>query len=124
MAQAHVLLLESEPVVRDVLLGAFDLEEFQVTVCATLGDLRAGVAADPAAVVVSDSWDAAPSWELTEQLRAQIVALRQLAPVILIPASPWAAEADSLGLGVTIIPKPFDLDELLQTIRDACAVPA
>jgi DNA-binding NtrC family response regulator len=122
VAEPHVLLLEDEPLIRGILLEIFRLEGFEVTLCTTLGDLRAGVAADPAAVVVSDSWDPVHRELLPAPLRDAIVAVGKLAPVILIGADAWTAQDGLAELGVRLLPKPFDLDDLLDAVRLARVV--
>ena len=119
-AGTRVLLLEDEPTIREILLDIFGFEGFEVTVCSTLAELRAAIAQQPGCVVVSDSWGPLSS-VLDDRLRAEIIALGKSAPVILIPAQMWASDVVAEELGVTIVPKPFELDGLVQAVKQVIA---
>ena len=51
---------------------------------------------------------------------AQLRALAVLAPVVLVADRPWMEDARPADLGVAaIVPKPFELDDLLAAVRAA-----
>jgi DNA-binding response OmpR family regulator len=117
---AHVLLLEDDAATRGLLLDLFNDEGIEVTVCGSLRTLQSAVTSHPGAVVVSDSWSGVDNRAISQQLRAEIMALGSNAPVIPTTGRSWGNNIRSGEFGnVIVLPKPYDLDELMVLIRSA-----
>src|ERR671933_311864 len=96
MSRGRVLLLEDDPALRGLLEEALTSEDLDVRVCDSFATLRDAAEARGGELVVADFWGGAQR-ELDDAARQQI-----------------------RGLGVrALIRKPFDLEELLQTVEDA-----
>jgi len=102
-----------------LLVEVFRDEGIEVTTCASLEEINAALREHPQAVVVSDPWSRSVRPDLSADERQAIVELAARARLILTTTRRWALQSDglSLGDGVTVIPKPFDLDELLRAVR-------
>ena len=118
-AQPRVLLCEHDPIMAWLLVEVFRDEGIEVTTCASLEEINAALREHPQAVVVSDPWSRSVRPDLSADERQAIVELAARARLILTTTRRWALQSDglSLGDGVTVIPKPFDLDELLRAVR-------
>jgi DNA-binding response OmpR family regulator len=124
MNRQRVLLLENDGALESVLCDLFEDEGLDVTVCASLAELQAGVKDYPRAAVVSDSWASGDYLNLSSEHRAEIVALTSTAAVVLITGRPWARHTREGELGsVEIVEKPFGLDHLMIAVRAALAQP-
>jgi DNA-binding response OmpR family regulator len=83
----------------------------------------------PEAARLAGPWDVvvvsglAGSWhELDHADGANLRALAALAPVVLVADRPWMVDAQPADLGVAaIVPKPFEIDDLLGAVRAAGA---
>jgi DNA-binding response OmpR family regulator len=81
----------------------------------------------PDAARLAGPWDVVlvsglpASWlELDDGDGMDLRALAALAPVVLIADRPWMVDARPADLGVAaIVPKPFELDDLLDAVRAA-----
>ena len=118
-AQPRVLLCEHDPIMAWLLVEVLRDEGIEVTTCASLEEINAALREHPQAVVVSDPWSRSVRPDLSVDERQAIVELAARARLILTTTRRWALQSDglSLGDGVTVIPKPFDLDELLRAVR-------
>jgi CheY-like chemotaxis protein len=124
MQRPRVLLFEDDPVLMSVLLELLSDEDIDVTRCESLEEIQVAVGEHPGAVVVSDFWSETSSVKLGEPERAEIQALGKTASVILTTARWWGArlgDESQFGETVLVIPKPYDLDQLLAAIRIASA---
>jgi hypothetical protein len=85
-----------------------------------VADIYAGLDQYPNAVVVTDSWAESRRVELSDKEREELLALAALTNVILTTGRRWATSVrhDALAF-VTVVPKPYDLDELVRTVRAA-----
>ncbi len=118
----HVLLLEDDSATRGLLLDLFNDEGIEVTVCGSLGELQSAVTSHAGAVVVSDSWSGVDNRAISQQQRAELMALGRSARVILTTGRSWGNNIGSGEFGnVIVLPKPYDLDELMALIRSAQA---
>jgi DNA-binding NtrC family response regulator len=119
MARRRALLLEDDVALRDLLLEAFAGEAIEVRVCETFTEVRDAASRREADIVIADFWGGSQR-TLPQSDRDDIHELCSYLPVILLTGRTWAAEttADELGARA-IIRKPFDLDELLQTVEEA-----
>ena len=119
MSRGHVLLLEDDPALRGLLEEALTSEDLDVRVCDSFATLRQAAEAGSGELVVADFWGGAQR-ELDDAARQQIRDLGGLLPVLLLTGRTWAVGATAERLGVrALIRKPFDLEELLQTVDDA-----
>ena len=117
MATLHVLLFEDDAAIRQTLLDAFEDEGWQTTICNGLAEIQAAVRQYPSAVLVADSWRVELGRTLSPEYTAEIRSLGQSVPVLLLPSWGWAHHARPDELGAAVLPKPFDLGELIQTVR-------
>ena len=122
MSRQRVLLLEMDGVLESVLCDMFADEGMDVSVGTSLAELHTLVEQYPHAAVVSDSWIAGEYETLSEQHRAEIVALSQMAPVVLTSGAEWARNIRRGELGpVEIVEKPYTMDQLVRSVRAALA---
>ena len=118
MDRQRVLVLENDAPLEGVLRDLFGDEGLDVTACASLAELQAGIQQYPRAAVVSDSWAQGDYLALSPQHRAEIVALANSAQVILTTGRAWASRIAQGELGtVEILEKPYDVDRLLAAVR-------
>lgn len=122
MTSGRVLLFEDDAALRAVLQESFEDEGLQVSVCPSYGDLLAAAQQDPGSVVVADSWNSGDHQTLSAQQRQEILALSAEAVVILTTGRGWAHHVapDQLG-GALVLPKPYDLDLLIQQVLQTLA---
>jgi two-component system nitrogen regulation response regulator GlnG len=121
MSRGRVLLLEDDLALRSLLHEALAGEGFEVRPCETFEEIR-GAAADQAGdLVVADFWGGSQRI-LPDGERQQIHELCSFLPVVLLTGRTWAAEVSAHELGAcALIRKPFDLDNLLETVELALA---
>lgn len=121
-----VVLLEDDTAQREVLLDLFAGEQIEVAVCATLDEVRALVERRPRAVVVADSWSSGVWGDLEDRPWREIDELAHVAPVVLTSGQEeWGRRGASLTPGgAVVLPKPYDLDDLVEVVRLAEHGPA
>jgi DNA-binding NtrC family response regulator len=117
-----VLLLEHEPVIRDLLGKVLADAGCRVVACDSLEHLVRAADEWPGAVAVADFWGESDR-TLNDEERAEVVQLAEALPTILLAGRAWVSEEGAEGLRlVALVPKPFDLNELCllvtQTRRD------
>jgi two-component system nitrogen regulation response regulator GlnG len=123
MAGRRALLLEDDTALRDLLLEAFASENFDVRACETFEEVRDLAARSEADLVVADFWGGSQR-TLPDSDRDDIRELCSYLPVILLTGRTWASETSAEELGAhALIRKPFDLDDLLQTVEQAVETP-
>jgi two-component system, NtrC family, nitrogen regulation response regulator GlnG len=123
MTRGRVLLLEDDVALRDLLTEALDSDGFEVRPCENFAEVRAAAAAKQADLVVADFWGGSQR-NLPDSERHQIRELGSFLPVVLLTGRSWAAEVSAGELGAhALIRKPFDLDELLRTVKRVLAEP-
>jgi two-component system nitrogen regulation response regulator GlnG len=115
------LLCEHDPALASVLLDLFAEEQIDVVVCDSFEALDAATVAHPEAVVVSDSWVEGGMAQLTNEERLQLRVLGQRVPVIMTTGRDWAkhTEGSSIAERVVVLPKPYDIEELIAAVRAA-----
>jgi DNA-binding NtrC family response regulator len=121
----HVVLCENEEALVRILTALLRSEGFDLTACTALAEIEAAIEQDPSAVVVTDSWLDGPPGLLGTDTEG----LKQLASrTAVVLTTAWTGEAhlaslEALGLGdaLRVVPKPYDLDDLLGAIRSAVA---
>jgi DNA-binding NtrC family response regulator len=114
-----VLLCEHDPIMAWLLVEVFRDEGIEVISCASLDEINAALREHPDAVVVSDPWSRSAQPDLSPDERHTIAELAERARLILTTTRQWALQSNDLPLGdgVTVLAKPFDLDELVQAVR-------
>jgi DNA-binding NtrC family response regulator len=124
LTRLRVVLFEDDPILAAVLLEVFADEDIDVSRCESLDEIHCAVRQYPGAVVVSDSWSSTLSVKLGEAERAEIDALARTAAVILTTGRTWGARRGpewQFGERVLVVPKPYDLDQLMGAVRTAAA---
>jgi DNA-binding response OmpR family regulator len=116
MARRHVLLLEDDAALRDLLLEALASEDIEVRTCDTFAEVREAAARAEADLVIADFWGGSQR-SLPQSDRDDIRELCSYLPVILLTGRMWATETTAEELGAqALVRKPFDLDDLLRTV--------
>jgi DNA-binding NtrC family response regulator len=117
MARRRALVLEDDVALRDLLLETFASENFEVRTCETFEEVRDAAARAEADVIIADFWGSSQR-TLSQSDSDDIRQLCSYLPVILLTGRSWASETTAEELGArALIRKPFDLDDLLQTIE-------
>ncbi len=121
MSRVRVLLCEHDAALSAVLLDLFAEEHIDVTVCDSFETISEATRQFPEAVVVSDSWIEGGLAQLTDDERHQLRVLSELAPVIMTTGRDWAKHTvgSSIADRVTVLPKPYDIDDLVAAVREA-----
>lgn len=116
MTRGRVLLLEDDVALRGLLQEALVGEDFDVAACDTFAEVRERAALRHGEIVIADFWGGSQR-TLPDEERSEILELCNLIPVILLTGRTWAAETSANELHAkALIRKPFDLDDLLQTV--------
>ena len=121
MSTSRILVIEDDPAIRHVLREALYDEGYHVSEATNgqegLDELAASHPHAPSAIVLDLMMPVMDGWHFRAEQR-----LRRLAPhtpLIILSASRRASpDAATLGASL-VIPKPFDLDELLAAIATA-----
>jgi DNA-binding response OmpR family regulator len=112
------LIVENTSAVAHVAAALLESEGYGVLLATTLPPAEAALACAPIALVIADSF-AATAHAAVERLRA----LRQVAgavPVLLFTAHRDLDDQQAQAAGFAgLLPKPFDIDELLARVRTA-----
>jgi DNA-binding NtrC family response regulator len=119
-AAARVLVVDDEPSIRLLCRVNLELEGHDVLEASSLTTARAALADEDVDVVILDVHLRS---ERSDALVGECHARRPPIPVVLVTGSveitdPGLAEADA------ILPKPFELEALLSTVRDLARVHA
>jgi len=119
-AATRVLVVDDEPSIRLLCRINLELEGYDVLEAESLATVRAALAEEHVDVVVLDVH---LGGERSHALVSECHARRPPIPVLLVTGSvdithPELAEADA------ILPKPFELDALLSTVRNLAEVHA
>jgi DNA-binding NtrC family response regulator len=119
-AAPRVLVVDDEPSIRLLCRVNLELEGHEVFEADSLSTARAIVQDDDIDVVLLDVH---LHGERSDELISECHARRPPIPVVIVTGS---ADIKQLGRGEAdaVLPKPFDLDELLTTVRDLARVGA
>lgn len=116
--ERRVIVFEDDVAQKVLLLDLFADEGYTVDACPTIQDVYAAITKYPQAVVVADSWSSIGHEQLAEPERREIEDLGSRAPLILTTARSWGRHIAPGQLGkVAVLPKPFDLNDLLEHVR-------
>jgi len=112
-APARILVVDDEPSIRLLCRVNLELEGHEVVEAHSLATARAVLAEEDVDVVILDVH---LNWERSDPLVTECHARRPPIPVVLVTGSveitePGLSEADA------ILPKPFELDQLLSAVR-------
>ena len=119
MTRRRALLLEDDLALRNLLLEALGGEGFEVHTCDSFEQVRRAAAQGAGDIIVADFWGGSQR-TLPESDRQEIRELCSYLPVVLLTGRTWAAETSAEELGArALLRKPFDLEELLQTVQAA-----
>jgi DNA-binding response OmpR family regulator len=121
----RVLLVEPNAALRSAIVTVLDAEHYQVEPCDSLEQVlvRTG---DPSRVIALVAWQSMEGL-LAEHHRHRLVELTQRLRLVLMVPRRWARLLERSDLGVAVaglVPKPFDADELLGTLKRALPVHA
>jgi DNA-binding NtrC family response regulator len=119
-APARILVVDDEPSIRLLCRVNFELEGHEVLEAHSLASARATLEEQEVDVVVLDVH---LRGERSDELVAECQARRPPIPVVLVTGSvditdPGMSDADA------VLPKPFELDQLLSTVRGLVRVHA
>jgi DNA-binding response OmpR family regulator len=116
----RVLLVEPNAALRSAIATVLDAEHYAVEPCKSLEQVRSR-AADASRVIALIAWQSMDGL-LAEERREHLMELtRDLRLVVMIPRR-WARLLEPTDLSVAVaglIPKPFEADELLGTLKRA-----
>lgn len=116
-----ILLVEDEPLVRDLLEAIPTDDGHDVRVFVSYEQILRAACEDSGALVIADFWGLSHQ-ELDDDERQQVVAIARTVPTIVVTGRTWARTitAEELGL-VALLRKPFDLDEMATLVSDVFA---
>ncbi len=116
----EVLIIEDDADLRDMMVQLLELEGFRADAAGdaaeALARLRAGDGL-PKIILLDLMMPVMDGWQFCQQ-RAHDQTLAQV-PVVLLTAAPSHQAARAVGVSA-ILPKPFDYDTLLDTVRQYC----
>jgi len=113
-APARVLVVDDEPSIRLLCRVNLELDGHEVLEADSLAKARAALAEREVDVVLLDVH---LRGERSDALIGECHARRPPVPVVLVTGSADASES-GLSSADAALPKPFELDELLATVRD------
>ena len=121
MTNRPVLLLEDDPMIRDLVEAVLADDGHEVRVCQSFDHLLTVAAESPGAVALSDFWGDSHQ-ALSGEERDQIERLARTVPTVLVTGRTWVGtlQPNDLGL-VALVPKPFDVDELCALVGASVA---
>jgi DNA-binding response OmpR family regulator len=119
MRPGRVLLLEDDDALRDIVAEVLVGEGYDVQTSRTFAELYRAAAELRGDLALADFWGRSRR-DLTNEDHAHIAQLTRLVPVVLMTTRCWADEMTAEQLGArALLHKPFELEELLATIRSA-----
>ncbi len=118
---ARVLLCANDSALNRILFDVLTDEDVEVVECASLADIDAALLAYPGSLVVTDSWTGSWHAVLSDAEREDLNRLAEQTTVIVTTGRSWASNPTGQRLHprVKVIPKPFDLDEVIEAVRNA-----
>lgn len=110
-AQASVLLVEDDDDIRELIVTLLEIAGFDVTACATAEAALEQLREEPFDMVLTDYMlpNRTGAWLLDEASREGLL---DATPVLVVSAHP-----NPPVNGFEVLPKPFDLDELIDKVR-------
>jgi DNA-binding response OmpR family regulator len=123
VAKPTIYLFEDDDGLRNLLIELLHDElQAHVDVVQSMPELLRLCEAEPPDLVVADFWGTS-HLTLSDEERAQIVALGATAPTVLVSARQWAQEAAPSDLGLAaMVTKPIDIDVFARVLRHTLSV--
>src|SRR3954471_11080006 len=118
-AATRILVVDDEPSIRLLCRVNLELDGHEVLEAHSLATARAALAEEDVDVVVLDVH---LRGERSDALLAECLAQRPPIPVVLVTGSVEVTES-GLSAADAVLPKPFELEQLLSTVRDLAAGP-
>src|SRR3954451_2628366 len=118
-AATRVLVVDDEPSIRLLCRVNLELDGHEVLEAHSLATARAALVEEDVDVVVLDVH---LRGERSDALLAECLAQRPPIPVVLVTGSVEVTES-GLSAADAVLPKPFELEQLLSTVRDLAAGP-
>ncbi len=120
MARPHVIVCETDELLRIVLLDLFTDEGMDVTLCSSGEELEHTLEREPQSVVVTELWTDSPT-QVPGSDRERLRRLATKTRVVVTTAKHLHEELTELRLGdaIMLINKPYDLEQLLEAVRRA-----
>jgi DNA-binding NtrC family response regulator len=117
---ARVLLCEHDTALSRILVDVLTDEDVEVVECASLEDIDAALLAYPGSLVLTDSWTGSWRAVLSDAERENMNRLAEQTTVIVTTGRSWASNptGQRLHSRIKVIPKPYDLDEIIEAIRN------
>ncbi len=116
----HVLVIDDDESLRDLFRDILEGEGYRVTLAASALDTREVARLDPDLMILDLllGTDALPAWDLVCAIRTddRVVTL----PIVLCSAATEhlsRLQEEIAAMGITVIPKPFELDDFLRAVR-------
>jgi two-component system, chemotaxis family, chemotaxis protein CheY len=109
-----ILIVDDDPSIRQVVQEILDLEGYQTAVAEDGAQALSVLMTYPARLILLDMrMPVMDGWTFVRRLRDQ----GNTTPIVVMTAasdaSSWAAEVEAAG----VLPKPFELDEILTTVE-------
>ena len=119
MAIGSVLLLEDDPIIRDMVEAILSDDGHSVRVCGSFAQLLDVAAMTPHAVALADFWGMSHQ-TLSGDERGQVERLARTVPTILVTGRGWATDEAAHELGaLAVVPKPCDVDHLSDLVTSS-----
>ncbi len=116
MVGGPVLLLEDDPMIRDLLEAVLSDEGHVVRSFDSRDQLVSAAREAPGALALVDFWGTSHQ-VLSDDERQEVVALARAVPTVLVTGRTWAQHAAAEDLGcVAVVGKPFDVDEVVAVV--------
>jgi DNA-binding NtrC family response regulator len=119
LSDVRILVVEDDPAILEVVREVLEDEGHRVGAARTLGEALAELGKGSVRAILTDCLGEHP----TEPDLGFLARLREAAPavpIVLFTARPWARSLVPAEHGlVAVLPKPFDLDDLLRAIGRA-----
>jgi DNA-binding NtrC family response regulator len=121
-AAATILLFEGDADIHALLAETLADEGYTVRSCRSVAEVQQVANESLVALALVDAWGDNPAI-LGDDERTTIEELARAVPTVMVTGRAWAQRFNPANLGlVALVPKPFDLDELLallkQTVED------
>ncbi len=114
--RAPIASFDDDATLRELLRDVLEVEGCSVVVCSSLMELHQA-AVRGAVLAIVDGWGSG-HLTLGDIERQQIIDLARLVPTVLMSGRTWAAKVTAAELRlVALLPKPFDLQALLDIVR-------
>ena len=116
MVGGPVLLLEDDPMIRDLLEAVLSDEGHVVRSFSSRDQLVSAAHEAPGALALVDFWGTSHQ-VLSDDERQEVVALARAVPTVLVTGRTWAQHFAAEDLGcVAVVGKPFDVDEVVAVV--------